>query len=244
MPRCETKTNLRKLSLVIHLEGFGLVLLGKTCRLCLSCETLIAHKAELDTLLNTVVNISKPEYIVLGTVDRRTHRLGLAGSASLDDVRKHASDFKIVSGTWNSRQQAGIRRANGRERNPDAEASTHNVDPHSRVPEPSEYVAGSRAPGCGGTPTGDTRAGHAGNLSIVRRGTRAAHAQLDDGRIANMEITEKQRAIAALRALPEHATIEDAIERLCFIAKIEEGLRQSDARQLVSHDEVKKQFLS
>jgi len=69
-------------------------------------------------------------------------------------------------------------------------------------------------------------------------------AQLDDGRIGRVEITEKQRAIEALRALPEHATIEDAIERLCFIAKIEEGLRQSDARQLVSHDEVKKQFLS
>ena len=59
-----------------------------------------------------------------------------------------------------------------------------------------------------------------------------------------MEITEKQRAIEALRALPEHATLEDAIERLCFIAKIEEGLRQSDARELVSHEEVKKQFLS
>jgi hypothetical protein len=49
-----------------------------------------------------------------------------------------------------------------------------------------------------------------------------------------MEVTDKQRAIEALRALPERATIEDAIERLCFIAKIEEGLRQSDARQLVS----------
>jgi len=59
-----------------------------------------------------------------------------------------------------------------------------------------------------------------------------------------METTEKQRDIEALRALPGHATIEDAIERLCFIVKIEEGLRQSDARQLVSHDEVKKQFLS
>lgn len=58
-----------------------------------------------------------------------------------------------------------------------------------------------------------------------------------------METTEKHRAIEALRALPEHATIEDAIERRCFIAKIEEGLRQSDARQLVSHDEVKKQLL-
>ena len=59
-----------------------------------------------------------------------------------------------------------------------------------------------------------------------------------------MEISEKQRAIEALRALPDHATIDEAIERLCFIAKIEEGLRQSDARQLVSHDEVKRLFLS
>jgi predicted transcriptional regulator len=59
-----------------------------------------------------------------------------------------------------------------------------------------------------------------------------------------MEATEKQRAIDALLALPEHATIDDAIERLCFIAKIEEGLRQSEARELVSHEEIKKQFLS
>ena len=57
-----------------------------------------------------------------------------------------------------------------------------------------------------------------------------------------METTEKERAIEALKTLPEHATIQDAIERLCFIAKIEEGLRQSQAGRLVSHDEVKRQF--
>jgi len=53
----------------------------------------------------------------------------------------------------------------------------------------------------------------------------AAYRPLDDGRISNIETTEKQRAIEALRTLPEHATIDDAIERLCFIAKVEEGLR-------------------
>ena len=58
-----------------------------------------------------------------------------------------------------------------------------------------------------------------------------------------MEATERQRAIETLRALPEHATIDDAIERLCFIAKIEIGLRQSASGQLVPHDEVKTQFL-
>ena len=54
--------------------------------------------------------------------------------------------------------------------------------------------------------------------------------------------TDKQRALEAIRALPESATIDDAIERLCFIAKIEEGLRQSRAGQVVSHEEVKKRF--
>ena len=78
---------------------------------------------------------------------------------------------------------------------------------------------------------------------MVRPLTR--RTQLGDGTMNVVEtITDKQRAIDALRALPDHATLEDAIERLCFIAKIEQGLRQSDAGELVSHDEVKKQFSS
>jgi predicted transcriptional regulator len=56
--------------------------------------------------------------------------------------------------------------------------------------------------------------------------------------------TVKQRAIEALQTLPEDATIDDAIERLCLIAKIEEGLRQSDGGQLTDHEEVKKRFLA
>jgi predicted transcriptional regulator len=56
--------------------------------------------------------------------------------------------------------------------------------------------------------------------------------------------TEKQRALEAIRTLPDGATIEDAIERLCFIANIEEGLRQSESGQVVSHEEVKKRFLA
>ena len=116
-PRCETKTNLRKLSLVIHVKDFGLVMLGKTCRLCLRCETLIAHKAELDKLLSTVVTASKPEYFVLGTADHRTHRRGLAGRASLDDVRAHTSDFKsywnveVTPAGWYPKNETGNGRA-------------------------------------------------------------------------------------------------------------------------------------
>jgi hypothetical protein len=56
--------------------------------------------------------------------------------------------------------------------------------------------------------------------------------------------TEKERALEAIRTLPDSATIDEAIERLCFIAKIEDGLRQSHADQVVSHDEIKKRFLA
>jgi len=56
--------------------------------------------------------------------------------------------------------------------------------------------------------------------------------------------TIKQRAIDALRTLPEDATIDDAIERLCLMAKIEEGLRQANAGQLTDHEDVKKRFLA
>jgi predicted transcriptional regulator len=55
--------------------------------------------------------------------------------------------------------------------------------------------------------------------------------------------TDKQRAIEAIQALPDTATIDEAIERLCFIAKVEEGLRQSRHGEVVSHDEVKKRIL-
>jgi len=54
----------------------------------------------------------------------------------------------------------------------------------------------------------------------------------------------KQLALEALRSLPDDATLEDAIERLCFLAKVEEGLRQSEAGELIPHEEIKKQFLS
>jgi hypothetical protein len=80
--------------LVIHVEGFGLVLLGKTCRLCLRCDALVAHKAELDKLLRAVVKVPEPEYVVLGTIDRHAYRQGLSGRISLDEVKDHLADFK------------------------------------------------------------------------------------------------------------------------------------------------------
>lgn len=53
-------------------------------------------------------------------------------------------------------------------------------------------------------------------------------------------VANKQRILHALDDLPEDATVEEAIERLCFLAKAEKGLTQLDAGQSLDHDEVKR----
>jgi predicted transcriptional regulator len=54
--------------------------------------------------------------------------------------------------------------------------------------------------------------------------------------------TTKEKILEALQGLPADATVEDAIERLVFMAKVEEGLAQLDAGQGVPHEEVKRRF--
>jgi predicted transcriptional regulator len=54
--------------------------------------------------------------------------------------------------------------------------------------------------------------------------------------------TSKERILEALRSLPADATVDDAIERLVFMAKVEEGLAQLDAGQGFPHEEVKRRF--
>jgi len=48
--------------------------------------------------------------------------------------------------------------------------------------------------------------------------------------------------IDALREMPPDATIDDAIERLVFLARIEEGLQDLDAGRVVEHDEAKRRL--
>jgi len=56
-------------------------------------------------------------------------------------------------------------------------------------------------------------------------------------------MTEKQRALEAVQRLPDDATLEDAIERLCFIARVQKGLSQLDGGQGIPHDEAKRRIV-
>lgn len=46
----------------------------------------------------------------------------------------------------------------------------------------------------------------------------------------------------AVDNLPADATVEEAMERLLFLAKIERGIAQADAGQTLSHEEVGKRL--
>jgi predicted transcriptional regulator len=54
--------------------------------------------------------------------------------------------------------------------------------------------------------------------------------------------TTRDRIREAMARLPADATFDDAIERLVFLAKIEEGLAQLDDGKAVPHAEVKRRL--
>ena len=52
----------------------------------------------------------------------------------------------------------------------------------------------------------------------------------------------RDRILEALHTMPAEATIDDAIERLIFLAKIEAGLAELDRGEGVPHEEAKRRF--
>ncbi len=55
-------------------------------------------------------------------------------------------------------------------------------------------------------------------------------------------IPSKTEIVRAIQDLPYDATVEDAMERLYFLAKIEHGLEQSEA-ETISREKIKTKFL-
>ncbi len=53
----------------------------------------------------------------------------------------------------------------------------------------------------------------------------------------------KQKVLQVVEGLPDSATFEDVIERLCFLVKVEEGLCQSDAGETLPHAEAVRRLL-
>ena len=118
-PRCGRPTHPRKFPLFIDVEGFGPLVLGKTCRFCTPCQMVIAHRDELEAELANGPTGFTPKadhggYLVLGTVDRKVWQKGLTGSAmqwenvlaNMADFKKHY-DLHVEPGGWFPTNEGG-----------------------------------------------------------------------------------------------------------------------------------------
>jgi Zn-finger nucleic acid-binding protein len=50
-PKCQKVTHLRKFALFIHIDEWGPMVLGKTCRYCSRCAMVMVQRAELEAEL-------------------------------------------------------------------------------------------------------------------------------------------------------------------------------------------------
>ena len=110
-PQCRRATHARKFPLLIHIHGWGPLVLGKTCRYCTPCELIIAHQDELEKELalnkaQLPQNKLGSDYFVVGTMDKEVWKQGLrAVSRPWTDMLEHVADFKKylnlkVEGGW------------------------------------------------------------------------------------------------------------------------------------------------
>ncbi len=52
----------------------------------------------------------------------------------------------------------------------------------------------------------------------------------------------KEQAIKAIQSLPQNASIEDVMEKLYLIYKVDRGIKQADSGHKISQDEAKKRM--
>lgn len=57
-----------------------------------------------------------------------------------------------------------------------------------------------------------------------------------------MTAPAKQLLREAVEQVPEDATIEDVMDRLYFLAKVARGIEAADRGEVVSHEEVDREF--
>ena len=98
-PKCNRLTYMRKFPLLIHVDGYGLINLGKTCRYCPKCEFIIAHQDDLEHVMAEIFSAFCPEvvaneYLVIGVVKQKVWKRGLTEQSGIREIIENTSDFK------------------------------------------------------------------------------------------------------------------------------------------------------
>ena len=56
-------------------------------------------------------------------------------------------------------------------------------------------------------------------------------------------MSSKDKILSVIQALPEDVSVDEAIDRLYLLSKIERGIREADAGDVVDHDAVMNELL-
>ena len=57
-------------------------------------------------------------------------------------------------------------------------------------------------------------------------------------------MTTKEKILAAVKTLPDDVSYDEAIERIHFVRKVEEGLAQAERGEGIEHDEFMRRLLA
>jgi len=100
-PLCRRRTGQRKIPLLIHVDPRYPIALNCTCKYCIQCDLLVAHKHEIEHLLVRLFSQHSPEvigneYLIIGTVEKRAWREGLQQPKAITEIRSQIHDFKLV----------------------------------------------------------------------------------------------------------------------------------------------------
>src|SRR5215203_2999301 len=97
---CNRLTYPRKFPLFIHVDGFGPMTMGKTCKYCPRCEWIYCHQDELEAELHHSFATRQPDviggdYMVVGVVETKVWKAGLGGTPpTLEEMLSHTADIK------------------------------------------------------------------------------------------------------------------------------------------------------
>ena len=110
-PKCDIKTKVRKIPLVIHIEPSQIFVLNKACKYCIGCDLIIVRQVELESLMAACFENANPgiignDYLVFGTLERTDWReLNKSRMTPNEIIRrmhifKDVWGFDIIPGGW------------------------------------------------------------------------------------------------------------------------------------------------
>lgn len=104
-PHCRRQTFARKFAFLLHVDGWGPMVYGMTCKYCARCRMIMVSQDELEEQLRRMFaqldpNMLGHKYLVMGVVETKVFTKVMAEGRplELDKILEHVSDIRKYHG--------------------------------------------------------------------------------------------------------------------------------------------------